>query len=320
MVWWLMLSGCWLTADEIDKPLPFGNGPAEDTPGSDTPDADTPDADTDRPSGDTFTLLDPAEIAACADEPLPRDGDHYGWRGSLANEGDDVGIPCSPGDQNDLVFDFRAPSAGCWVFTTQGSRGDTALTARASCGEPGVCNDDADPLYLFRHAEIHRVMSKDDPLLITIDTLPDEPEVGVVLTGYRGEEVPWDTDLGRSANVEWFDTLPPGAGTRIPETNHRDCGTGSGERDRLYRWTAPRAGTWAFTVETEFRSVLSLLRACTTDIVTCSDEGLTFSGEDAESLTIQAAAGETFIIRVAAESLPGPGPTSGDINLAIFAF
>jgi hypothetical protein len=317
MVWWLLLSGCWLTAEEIDKPFPFGNGDVDDTP-TDTPATDTPTADTDVPGGDTYTALDPADIAACADAPLPRDGDHYGWRGSLASAGDDVAIACAPGDQNDLVFDFRAPRAGCWVFTTQGSRGDTALTARSSCGDPGLCNDDADPLYLFRHAEIHREMSRDEPLLITVDTLPRETELGVVLTAFVGEAVPSDTDLGRSASVTWYDTLSPGAETRVPETNHRDCGTGSGEHDRLYRWTAPRAGTWAFTIETEFRSVLSLLRACTTDIVTCSDEGLTFGGEDTESLTIEASAGETFIIRVAAESLPGPGPDAGDITLSIF--
>ncbi|MBM4319570.1 MAG: hypothetical protein FJ125_06345, partial [Deltaproteobacteria bacterium] len=43
------------------------------------------------------------------------------------------------------VFRFRAPTAGRWVFSTRGSSFDTALYARAECGDPGAqlaCNDD----------------------------------------------------------------------------------------------------------------------------------------------------------------------------------
>jgi hypothetical protein len=307
LVW---LSACWVTGDE----LAFKVGEAGDT-------RDTVDTE------DTVDTLDPPDTPtpppvetglvgpSCPDEDLVETTGIGLSSGRTEGTGDDVDARCGddPGAP-DLTFAWRAPSAGCWVFDTNGSGFDTLLELRDACdGRTLGCNDN-DPTSLVGSAHSRTVLELDvgDDVVVVLDgATPTELGRYQLNIGATTALVA-DADLGSAVGPDLYAGDNGAADTTLEPRVEDECPFSSAN-DVLLRWVAPEAGAFRVTVSPTFDAMLALYDSCDDIALQCVDDAI--SGD--EAVSFDAYAGQAFVFRVASYQPFGFPAETGTFDVAI---
>lgn len=296
---WL-IAGCWLDQTTVDDKLVWDD-PAvldTDTTETDAGETDPPVDDTDPP--DTDPPVDDTDPPVDTDLPLPTCADvrrpgPAPWiaAGTTVGDDDDWTPSCAGGaPAPDRVYAWRAPEAGCYRFTTEGSLYDTVLAVAADCDNELLCSDD---LGVSLQSEIHWPLEAGEDILIAVDGYGGEDSSGAYsLTVERGDLIPPDLDLGSAVGAV-------ADGTTFGQDTTLDAsaclGISSG-KDFLIRWTAPRSEYYYFTVASPLVDLtLSAFHECGGLPYECVDDaGALF---DDEVLELPMEQGETIILRIA---------------------
>ena len=178
------------------------------------------------------------ELPSCADQLLPASGTALATTTAAPGR---VTLSCGPGNSDDVSFYWVAPADGYYSFDTFGSSFDTALGLLSpSCdGSELECNDDATGA--APSSEIVRQLSAGEGLIIAVDG--KSGSFGDVVVNAQPVLCP-AIDLGLQAL--------PIESTTLDGTNVHDgaCG-GAGALEKSYRWQAPEAGLYRFSVSSE---------------------------------------------------------------------
>ncbi|NCG21774.1 MAG: hypothetical protein GWP91_22385 [Rhodobacterales bacterium] len=291
LVWFLTLTGCWVTSAEIDNKANLADTSVDTTTSSTTP--STTSTTTSTSTTTVQTDLD------CADEDA---GSAVGDAvSSGTNEGasDDQSTACFDGSSDgglDYAVAWTAPNSGCFGFDTGGTNYDTVLYLLSSCsGDEIVCNDDdsADTNTSYLGYEV----TGGDTYLVVVDGYGPTSLGDFQLNVQPGTAIVADQDLGSNTGLI--------AGSTIGSDDTLDpavCDYNSG-KDHILNWTPPSSGAWTFSLTgaTSFDSVLSIHRPCSTDASACADVFSSGSG-GGEAITMHGWVGEEFMIRVAGYS------------------
>ena len=300
----LLLSSCWLTqAELLEKADPNVGGDA-DTDADTDADSDTDtDADTDVTTGDM----------ACIDADLGFAVGNNVVGGVSTDHSDDFDPDCNGGGQTgglDAVFGWTAPSAGCFTIDTSESDYDTSLYLLNGCsGAELICNDDVNA-GVNNTSSVGFLVGANQSVVIVVDG------TNALASGT------FQVDINPTDFIEVDFDLASQLGTQYGNTSAVDttidpaiCPYPSG-KDVIVSWLAPSSDVWTFTLTTQgtdFDSVLSLHRQCTSDAFVCDDALFAGGGEYVDALLFE---GEPILIRVAGYDA-GAGAVSGAFELVI---
>lgn len=205
--------------------------------------------------------------------------------GSTLGEGDDSTGTCGGSAELDVSFRWMAPTAGRWVFDTEGSTFDTLLYARDACGGTELgCNDD-DETIGGASSLLTLDLAACQELQLVVDT-----GIGVGTYNLRARSKCPGTDAGSALGA----MVATGTNTGWGDSYTSSCG-GTAEADVTVKWTAPTTGTFRFTtLGSAFDTVLSTRATCTGPQLDCNDDNP--SGGVESRLDVALTAGESIIL------------------------
>lgn len=178
---------------------------------------------------------DEPELPSCAQQLLPESGSAVATTSASAGG---VELSCGAGNSDDVTFYWVAPADGYYSFDTFGSSFDTTLGLLSpSCdGTELACNDDASSAPPT--SEIVRELAAGEALVVAVDG--KSGSFGDVVVNARPIRCP-ALDLG-------LQPLPIESTTLDGSNEHVGACGGDGALEKAYRWEAPEAGLYRFTV------------------------------------------------------------------------
>ncbi|WP_437279540.1 MXAN_6577-like cysteine-rich protein [Sorangium sp. So ce375] len=229
--------------------------------------------------------------------------------GTTADRSDFVAAPCGKVGGAETAYSFRAPSDGLYVFDTFGSSFDTLVHVHAgTCG--GVvlgCNDNNTGVQ-------SRVVV---PLAAGQETVVIVDGAGPTAAGTFTLGISLFEGVATCANpVDLGSTVPQevtGSTLNQPNSATPSCTTSSGN-DRVYRFTAPAAGTYVIdTLSSTFDTVLHVHDGdgCSGPELACNDNA---PGAATSRVTVTLAQGQ--VITIVGDSRAS---SSGSLTLHIAA-
>lgn len=183
--------------------------------------------------------------------------------GSTVGATDDFTTSCGSAGAGDLAFEFVAPATDYYVFDTAGSDFDTtlALFAETCAGPELACNDN------FGSLPSSRLVAR----------LEAGQRVIVAVDGNLGErgDVVLAVSRVTCPNADLGSQLGPRSLTTIGGSNQHtgSCG-GEGFVEKAFRWTAPNAALYQFSVRSsEFSPALYVEQGpiCGGTLLQCND-------------------------------------------------
>jgi len=177
-------------------------------------------------------------LPACAESRITALGADVAV-GTTVDGADRFAASCGAGKAPDLAFEWVVPATDYYSLSTEGSDFDTVLSLRAACdGAELSCNDNAS-------TEAHSLV---------VDEFEAGERLIIVVDGNAGEEGEAHLAVERVACPETdLRGQPfPLALTTAGGTNaHAGACGGAGVREKSYRFIAPSAGLYRFSVSSE---------------------------------------------------------------------
>lgn len=185
---------------------------------------------------DTSSPVDPP-LPPCAQSYLHEPGTA---RNTTLSSGGDFTLTCGPGASDDVSFYWIARQPGYYQIDTLGSSFDTALAVLSpECdGTELACNDEGD---VAPQSVIVREFAADEGAVIVVDGKAGS--FGEVVLNVNPVACP-GIDLHRQPLPLTSTTLDGG------NAHDGSCG-GSGLREKAFRWQAPAAGLYRFSVTSQ---------------------------------------------------------------------
>jgi len=179
-------------------------------------------------------------VALVANCPAANLGSQLGVvaQGSTVGRASSTSGSCGGGGGNEIVFEWVAPAAGRYAFTTLGSDYDTVMYLRdGACTGPELgCNDDSGGF----SSTVSELLAAGQRVFVVLDGFSGAGDF--VLTIDRAG-CP-TADLGSVLGAAVLNTNSVGAVNDLAAT----CGGASGE-DIAVRWTAPADGEFRFSTQ-----------------------------------------------------------------------
>lgn len=229
-------------------------------------------------------------LPACADRLLAEPGTAVA---DTLGAVDDFSLACGAGASEDVSFYWVAPVAGYYAFDTFGSAIDTALglVAPACDGTELACNDEGG---VPPQSELVRELSAGEELVIVVDGKSGTS--GAVALNVNRVTCP-----GIDLNLQPLPTLSTTLdGT---DTHQGACG-GAAQREKAFRWKAPAAGLYRFSVTSEEMTPALYVEQgarCGGLLLGCNTAGF----ESAASVIRRLEAGEVVSLIVEGTDAPG---------------
>ena len=205
---------------------------------------------------------------SCAEQDIGSTQGVAAASGSTAGEDDSLAVSCGDGGGVDRVIAFTAPSAGDYVFDTEGSSFDTTLAVFDSCDEESelACDDDSGS-------------GTTSSLSVT---LASGQSVVVVVDNYGDETGNWLLNINAASNdcdeedIMSMVGAAVATGTTVGEDEDfaLSCGGATGSVERVIRFSSPATDSFTFdTVGSDFDTVLAALDTCDAESsLVCNDD------------------------------------------------
>jgi hypothetical protein len=238
--------------------------------------------------------------------------------GDNTGDADDFLLSCTfGGDGEDVTYEFTAPTAGTWRFSTVGSTIDTVLGVLDTCGGTELaCDDDGGgSLTSITTADL----TAGQTVVVVVDGY-DEFESGdyqLLAELVPVEDCTNTTDDDSDGDVDCADadcatdpaclptcpdatlTAPSAAGDNTGADATFDPSCAAPSADHALEFTAPADGTYQFDLTFDDvldDAVLSAWDGCSGPELDCADNG--FDG-DTETITLTLTSGQTVVLVVA---------------------
>ncbi len=241
-------------------------------------------------------ILEPEHFednGACYDADISGTEESLQW-GLFSDQYDNSVTASCPGatavDGPDLAFRWAAQSAGCYLFTTQGSTLAHTLSIKESCGEETLqCGSG------HTGSRIVRELSNGEMILIVLDSASndDTGEAGLDSL-YNLSVVPYEpqpiSTEGEELGSVVGDAVASGSNAAATVRLETECGQLS--NGLLFRWTAPQNGVVEVSsAGSDFDTILQLYPSrCS--LGECNDDGDNLQSK----LSFEAAADEQYDI------------------------
>lgn len=226
---------------------------------------------------------------ACGDPTILMGSVPQTVNGNTSGAPDNLFPSCTGIAGPEHVYEFTAPIAGSYTFSTANSGFDTVLTLldANSCGELG-CNDNFGMLQTSR---ITASLAAGQTVFIVVDGKNTSGQYSLLIQGTPAPTCP-TSDLGSTVPITVSGSTVGGMNGFVPV-----CRPQSTAPEHTFLFTAPNTGTYVMnTVGSTYDTVLHVLGAtCAGTSVACDDDG---AGGLQSQIILSLAQGQTVTVVV----------------------